>query len=349
MTPARLSVIGVGAVGRKHARLIDAHHDCSLVGICDVDVTRRSVAEELNVAFYRDVEELIEQQAPEGVVIATPTEQHAPVAEICSRRSIAVLIEKPIADTHERALRIAETADDTGSQVLVGHHRRHNPLVQQARSIVAGRSIGTLVGVSVLWALMKPSDYFEVDWRCRRPGGGPTLINLIHELDSLRFICGEIRRVYGHASSMVRGLDVEDSLSISLAFENGALGSILASDTTPSPWSYEATAHENPDYFSTDENCYYFLGTQASFAFPRMQIWRHVDKEHVGWQHPLEQIVRPVTSVDPLVAQLEHFCRVIRGKEQPIVDAHDAARSLAAAMAVLESIEHGVSVELQPS
>ena len=71
------------------------------------------------------------------------------------------------------------------------------------------------------------------------------------------------------ASSAVRQLEVEDSLSITLSFENGTLGSILASDATPSPWSYEATTGENPHYFRADENSYHFLGTAGSLSFPK--------------------------------------------------------------------------------
>jgi predicted dehydrogenase len=262
---------------------------------------------------------------------------------------VHVLIEKPIANTLNEAHHIVKTADDCGIQVLVGHHRRYNPLIKEARSLVQGGALGKLVAVSVLWTLLKPADYYQVDWRCKRPGGGPTLINLIHDLDSLRFICGEIRQVYAQSSSAARGLEVEDSLSITLSFENGALGSVLASDATPSPWSYEAATHENPYYFHTDENCYHFFGTLGSLAFPRMELWHYADQARMGWQHPLERTRRKVKEADPLTSQLEHFCQVVRGKEKPLVDGRDGTRSLAVALAVLESVRRQGPVELSGS
>ena len=318
------------------------------MGICDVDTSRRSVAEEFNVPFYQDVEELLERERPEGAIISTPNGCHATVAEICARRSVHVLIEKPIADTLDGARRIVKVADGTGIQVLVGHHRRHNALIQEARSIVRGGALGKLVAISVLWALLKPADYYEVAWRCR-PGGGPTFINLIHDLDSLRFICGEIRQVYAQSSSAVRKLDVEDSVSISFSFENGALGSLLASDATPSPWSYEVTTHENPYYFHTDENCYHFLGTLGSLAFSRMELWRYADENRSGWQHRMEKSRAKVIQVDPLKSQLEHFCRVVRNEEKPIVDGRDGARSLAVVLAIRESIQRQLPIVLPAS
>ena len=344
-----MAVIGAGLVGRRHAELVAAHNGSLLVGICDVDRGRRPIAEELNVPFYQDVEELLERETPQGAIISTPNGDHASVAEVCARRSVHVLIEKPIADAMDAAYRIIKAADDTGIQVLVGHHRRHSPYIREARSIVRGGALGRLVAVSMFWALLKPSDYFEVDWRRRRPGGGPTLINLIHELDSLRFICGEIRQVYAQSSSEVRKLEVEDSLAISLSFENGAVGSVLGSDTAPSPWSYEATTHENPHYFPMDANCYHFFGTLGALAFPRMELWRYADEDKTGWHHPMKKSRRIVDAADPLTTQIEHFCRVIKGEERPIVDGRDGARSLSVVLAVLESIQRRAPVALAES
>ena len=344
MNTVRLAVIGIGLIGKKHAELIHANNSCTLVGVCDVDPGLKSVADELNVPFYQDAEALLERERPEGAIIATPNGLHASVAETCARRSVHVLIEKPIADTLNEAHHIVETADACGIQVLVGHPRRHNPLVKKARSLVNGGALGNLVAVSVLWALLKPADYYKVDWRCRLPGGGPTLINLIHDLDSLRFICGEIRQVYAQSNSDVRKLEVEDSLSITLSFDSGALGSVLASDTTPSPWSYEATTNENPYYFHAYENCYHFFGTLGSLAFPRMELWRYTDNAQMGWQHPMEMTRFKVNQADPLISQLEHFCRIVKGEEKPIIDGRDGTQSLAVALAVLESIRHQVPI-----
>ncbi|UCG08026.1 MAG: hypothetical protein JSV83_05105 [Desulfobacterales bacterium] len=133
------------------------------------------------------------------------------------------------------------------------------------RAIKQGK-IGKLVAVSVLWVLLKPSDYFQIDWR-RQPGGGPVLINLIHDIDNLRYIFGEIKRVYVETSSGVREFEVEDTASVSLRFSDGALGNMVVSDAVPSDWSYEATTGENPYYFRTNDNCTCFLVRRALWLF----------------------------------------------------------------------------------
>ncbi|MBI86318.1 MAG: oxidoreductase, partial [Planctomycetaceae bacterium] len=298
--PIRLSIVGFGEIGQRHAELITADADCLLAGICDVDPRCRSYADKFGVPVYEDVKELLETEKPQATIIATPNRQHAAIAELCAKQSIHILIEKPIADSMEGANRIVKAAHDNHVQVLVGHHRRHNPLVQETRLALQSGELGKLTAVSMFWTLMKPINYYQKQWRCTRPGGGPTLINLVHELDLLRYLCGEVRQVYAQASSAARQLAVEDTLSISLVLESGAVASILASDTTPSPWSYEATTRENPLYFPNDENCYYFFGTLGSFTFPQMQRWRYTSEKAFGWQHPLEMSQRVVVRADPL-------------------------------------------------
>ena len=341
----RLAVIGAGLMGKKHAAIAAGLQGCRLVGICDADPTVRSLAGELGVKFYTDYEEMITGEAPHGVIIATPSELHAPVGMTCALHGVHLFVEKPIAADLPDAQNLVESARENGVQLLVGHHRRFNPLVEAARQAIRDGKIGKPVAISIIWVLLKPPDYFQIEWR-RKQGGGPVLINLIHDIDNMRFICGEIKRVYAETSSAVRGFEVEDSASVSLRFSNGALGGIVASDCVPSGWSYEATTGENPYYFRTRENCYLFFGTEGSLSFPDLRVVRYANPHQAGWQFPLvtEQIT--VESYDPLVAQMEHFCRVIKGKEKPRTDGEDAMRSLAVALAVLESGRLGRPVEL---
>ena len=152
----RLAVVGAGQMGRRHAELIAASDSSSLVGFSDVGRGRgRSVADELRVAFYEEAEGMLRRERPDGVIIATPNGDHASVAELCARYSADLLIEKPIADTNDSADRIVRAAERAGVQVLVGHHRRHSPLIAAAREIVTSGEIGRLVAVSMLWALRK--------------------------------------------------------------------------------------------------------------------------------------------------------------------------------------------------
>ena len=347
----KLAVIGTGLIGQTHLKLIHASTECQVVAICDPNPTAIAIAEQYNVPVYQEYLTLLEDCIVDGAIIAAPTDLHTEIGIACADRGVHILVEKPIAATVADAQKLIEVADQSSIQILVGHHRRHNPLVQQARALVQGGDIGELVTVSAYFLLKKPDDYFDTQWRTLRPGGGPAMINIIHDLDNLRYICGDIRQVFAQMSTATRGFDVEDALSVNLSFTNGALGSILGADTTPAPWSYELTSGENPIYPNYPEACYRFCGTAGSFAFPQMTIWHYTDETQVGWLEPLAQSPAFATQ-DPrprtgsLVAQLEHFCRVIRGTSTPLVSGTDATKSLAVVLAILESAQTDLPVLL---
>jgi len=194
--------------------------------------------------------------------------------------------------------------------------------------------LGQLTAVVGLWLLKKPDDYFEVAWR-REQGGGPLLINLIHDIDNLRFVCGEIVEVQALTSNKMRGFAVEDTAALILRFANGALGTVTASDATPAPWSWELTAGENAVYPRQDQPCYVFAGTNGSLSVPTMELWSY--RQGPGWHAPLVREPVALSAYDPLVEQLRHFLAVIAGREQPLISVEDAMATLAVVEAVSEA------------
>jgi predicted dehydrogenase len=322
----RIAVVGAGQFGRRHIETIRAEPQCELVGVADP-----AYAGEQGYADYR---ELLDKAKPDGVIIATPNNLHVAVGLACVERGIPMLVEKPIADTVQAARELVRAADRAGVPILVGHHRRHNPLIEKARDIVRGGRLGRLAAVSALWLLQKPPEYFDVAWR-RTVGGGPLLINCIHDVDDLRYVCGEITEVCALASNAVRGFAVEDSAAVSLRFENGALGTITVSDTVAAPWSWEIGSGENPVYPQRTENCYLFCGTGGSLAVPRMELWRYTGR--TGWHAPLEKETFEVEQADPQARQLRHFLAVIRGQEPPRASGADATRTLEVVQDILHS------------
>jgi predicted dehydrogenase len=344
MEPVRLGMIGCGLVSGKHIEGAESISTGNLVAMSDTNSDRRKIAEELNIPFFTDYHEMVDQMDLEGVIDGTPNQFHAEVGIACAEKGIHVLTEKPIASSLEEGRRLVEMVRLSGIKLLVGHHRRHFPLVKRAREIVQNGELGKLVGVSMLWGLMKPDSYFDVSWRSRK-GAGPILINIIHEIDNLRFICGDVVEIHARANRLIRTGEVEDTVAINFELACGAFGTVLVSDTTPSPWSYELVSGENSDYFKTDQDCYRFLGSKASLSFPQMELWSHPHGREKGWWEPLMRRSESVPYFSPFTAQLEHFCNVIRGREEPVTSAADGLMTLATTLAVLESSETGRSVK----
>jgi len=342
--PTRIAVIGAGLIGRKHLGILKEDPAFEVAGIADPSPQAKAYARENGFACFRDSETLLDKTKPDGVVIANPNALHRATALLCIARGIPAIVEKPVADTLGDARAIVEAAAKANVSVLTGHHRRHNPIMQAARDFVASGALGRIVAVTGTWLHRKPDDYFNVTWR-RETGGGPILINAIHDIDCLRMVVGEIESVQAMASSKVRGFPVEDTAAAVLTFSNGALGTFIVSDATASPWNWEATSRESAITPSELENCFVIAGTRGSLSIPQLQHWSY-DKPDGAWADPLARRTPPVRYADPYPRQLHHFARVIRGEEKPVIDAAEGARTLAATLAIAESAKTGCPVQV---
>src|SRR5262249_6009136 len=151
--------------------------------------------------------------------------------------------------------------------------------------IVASGRLGKIVAIDGLCRFRKLKDYFEGrnSWR-REQGGGVVLINLIHVVDDLRNLCGDVGSVQAAASCAARGFAVEDTAATILRFASGALGTLTISDAAAAPWSWELTSGENKAYPYTDQFCYLVAGTEGSLTVPRLDHWRHSGD---GWWTPI--------------------------------------------------------------
>ena len=341
---ARIAVAGAGLAGRRHLAAIRRAEGCELAAVADPDPRAKEAARQAGVPHYDCLHEMLASAKPDGAVIATPSALHAEHGMACAAAGVAALVEKPLAADAAAGRALTRAAAARGIPLLAGHHRRHNPLVAAARRVMQAGALGKLTMVHAKTWLLKPDDYFAAAWR-RQQGAGPVLINLIHDMDLLRHLCGEVASVHAMESRSARGLEVEDAAAALLRFENGALGTMSVSDATAGPWSWELTARENPAYPATGEVCYWLGGTHGALALPNLTLWRHPGAR--GWWQPIagEKLVFDFGE-DSFVRQMRHFAAVIRGEEQPLVSGEDALRSLAAVEAVKQSAESGKTIAL---
>ncbi|MGE5170840.1 MAG: Gfo/Idh/MocA family protein [Rudaea sp.] len=343
MTKLRIAVAGAGAMGRQHMARVKAHPSCELAAI--VDTAPSSVAADAGVPFHDSLAQLFAARRPDAVILATPNAVHVPQALECVAAGIPALIEKPVADTVEAGRRLCDAAERTGARLLVGHHRRHSAILARACDVVQSGALGPLVAVTGSALFYKPDAYFdEGAWRCQA-GGGPVLINMIHEIASLRALCGEIVAVQAMASNARRGFPVEDTVAIALRFGSGALGTFMLSDTAAAAQSWEQTSGENPSYARySDEDCYVVTGTRGSLGIPTMRLRTFGSETASSWRARMATRVLAVPQVDPLARQLDHFCAVVRGEAAPLVSVGDALQNVRVAEAIREAARTGRAV-----
>ncbi|HHG88872.1 MAG TPA: Gfo/Idh/MocA family oxidoreductase, partial [Devosia sp.] len=170
-------------------------------------------------------------------------------------------------------------------------------------------------------------------------GGGPVFINLIHDIDLLRYLCGEIVQVQALQSNAWRRNEVEETSVAIVRFESGALGTVSVSDHVVAPWSWELTAKENPSYHPTGQFCYLIGGSHGSLELPANRVWRNRDKR--SWLEPVEAQTSAADDKDPLVSQIEHFCKVIAGEAMPLVSGLEGLKTLRVIDTMKRSAENG--------
>jgi predicted dehydrogenase len=347
MNKVRIAVAGAGLIGQRHVEEIGKSRGSELSAIVDVSPKAAGTARQFGVPLYDSLTAMFAKDKPDGVVLATPNQVHVEQALQCIDAGVAVLVEKPIAHTLTEGIRLCEAAERAKARVLIGHHRIHSPILHKVCEVIGSGLLGPIVGVMGSAVFYKPDDYFdEAPWR-RQPGGGPILINMIHEVSSLRRMVGEIIAVQAFTSNSTRAFPVEDTVAVNLRFANGALGTFLVSDTGACAKNWEQTSQENKSYPTyPDEDCYTIIGTNGSLAVPTMRIKYYERKEDRSWWKPFRTRVVELTRKDPLAEQIEHFAAVIRGDAEPLVTARDGLQNLRVTEAIVEAAKTGRTVNI---
>lgn len=323
ISKSKIAIVGAGLIGQKHIEVVSKF--AQIDAIVDPNPQTEGLAHAKGVPWFEKLENYLGSHKPDGAIVATPNQLHLAHGSALIKAGVPILVEKPLAENSISASELAGQADAENVPVLVGHHRRHSPLVKRAKAAIDAGDLGKIVTVNAQFWLYKPEEYFDVPWR-RQEGAGPTFINLIHDIDLLRYFCGDIVAVQAMESRSVRGFDVEDSSVVIAEFETGTIGTISISDTVVAPWSWELTSGENPVYPKTDMSCYMLGGTKGSLSVPDMQLWTHPGKQ--SWWEPIEANHLGSVADDPVEQQFLHFLDVIENCRKPLVSAHEGLKNL---------------------
>jgi predicted dehydrogenase len=347
MSKTRIAVVGAGLIGQAHISAALASKSVVLSAVVDPSPASVELAARAGVPHFAALEDLLAQGKPQGIVLATPNALHVPQTLQCIAAGFAVLLEKPIAPSVSEARELVQACQKLQAKVLIGHHRAHSPIMAKAIEVVQSGRLGRLVAVQGSATFFKPDAYFEQGpWR-RDKGGGPILLNMIHEVHNLRMLCGEITALQAIQSHAVRGFSVEDTVVINFQFDNGCLGSFVLSDTAASARSWEQTSQENKAYPSySDEDCYVISGTKGSLAIPTMRLKCYANDEDRSWWKPFESSHIAMHREDPIALQMAHFGAVVRGECPPLVSAQDGLKNLCITEAIMQAAQSKQTVML---
>ena len=317
----QILVLGAGLIGARHAKSVQQHPACTLVGVVEPN---SALHIDPSISYYTDVADVA--HPVQAAIIATPTHLHAEHGIFAAQRGWDILVEKPISGSLAQAQALSDAVDKAGVASLVGHHRRNHAHVQHLKQMIAAGDIGDPITATVIWAVRKPDGYFRENWRTT--GGSPVMINLVHDVDILRYILGEVTEIRALGSAHIRNANRTESGAAIMRFDNGAVAAISFADTAPSPWGFEAGTGENPHIAASHQDMMWITGTAGSVAFPSMTQWSGAQ----DWSESPKPKRLDLPETDPLATQLNHFVEVVARKSEPLISVFDAAETLKVAL-----------------
>jgi predicted dehydrogenase len=308
----RTAAIGVGSLGRHHARIhaaLSNEGKTEFIGICDADAdTANKIGTEQNCKTFTDWRKLLDKT--DAVTIATPTETHSEIAVEFLKRGVHVLVEKPMARSLEEADLMMATAAKSGAKLMVGQLERFNPAIIALRPFVTNPLYFEIHRISPF-----PARSLDVD---------VILDVMIHDLDMISwFVADEIAEI--HAVGIPILTHKVDAANVRLEFKRGTVANITASrvgtEKIRKMRFYQQNAYVAVDYVTK----YAALTTLAP-----------------GAENPLFGIKinrLEIKDVEPLRAEIEAFVDSISENKTPPVTGADGRRALSLARGVLEKIE----------
>ena len=298
--PLRVAVIGVGHLGRHHARLLSAIPGVELSAVVD---TNRARAEEIAAASgtrahtdYHDVLGRVD-----AVTLAVPTELHTEVALPFLEAGVAVLVEKPMARSVAEADELIAAAARTGALLAVGHTERFNPAVLAARTRLADPRF---IEVHRLGTFPERSLDIDVVFDL-----------MIHDLDIvLSFVDSEVESIEAVGVPVLTGR--VDIANVRIRFVNGCIANLTASrisrDRVRKIRFFQPEAYLSIDY-----------------AAQKLEVWRLVTGN--GPAPSIQGGEVPVQNQEPLKCELEDFVDAVVAGRRPLVPGEEGRRALALA------------------
>lgn len=315
----KMTVVGVGSMGRNHVRiLIDTPH-VDLVGVADQhEEAARATAQKYGIPVYTDYLRLFEECDPDGVVVAVPTAHHHTVAMAAIERGIHVLVEKPITTTSEEARSLIDAAEQRGVILAVGHIERFNPAVIELKRRMDAGELGRIFMIHARRQSPFPRRIQDV---------GVASDLATHELDMMLYLAGsEVEKLSAEVKQVLSHSPREDIVFGLLRFQNGVLGILDVNWVTPTKVRELTITGERGmfvvNYLSQE---LYFYENPAAPVKPDNPSWLMGEDFRVDPGHMTRYEIQ---RKEPLRSELEAFVEAIRGGTTPLVGGEDGLRAL---------------------
>lgn len=342
----RCGAIGVGRMGRHHARVYATLPECELVGVVDADQARREqLAEKHGCKAFSRVEELLEEGI-DAASIAVPTTHHRAVAEPLLRADVSCLIEKPLAGDVESARAIKDLAERSAGVLMVGHIERFNPIM---RALQASTSNGLeIVPRFIQVHRVSPMTFRSVDV-------GVVMDMMIHDLDVVLMLMGgrEPDRIRAAGVSVIT--DHEDICNAWLEWDappvatgrGKCVANISASRLALKTERVTRITGENGyikiDYATKAGTIIRRRANELQMEEIREQLRRGADLTSLNWHELVNVEPLVIDDAEPITMEIKSFLQAVRSGTRPPIDAEAGFANVRTAERIVRAIREGAN------
>lgn len=302
----RTGVIGVGSMGRHHARVFN---DISkLIGVYDVNTKMsKSIADEYGCKSFKKLGELVDEV--DALSIAVPTEYHYEVAIEAAKRGKHILVEKPLSDNLNEAIKLVEFCKKAGVILAVGQIERFNPVIAELKKIISEGELGGLISISSRRLSSLPGRIKDV---------GVVMDLAIHDLDIITYLCkSDVKKCF-HVNGKISGKH-EQTSNIIMEFGNGVISSSEVSWLNPNKVR-EVNLSLKKGY------------VRADLANQKISVYKSKfdlsDNDYSNASETIEINKINLDYQEPLRLELENFLSSVTNASTPLVSGKDNLKVL---------------------
>lgn len=322
MDKLNVAVIGVGSMGKNHARIYSDLSGVNLVAVADNNrKTAQDISKKYGCQPYVDYKKMLESEELDIVSVAVPTKLHKQVASDVIEKEINVLIEKPIASSAKEGKEIADFAEKKGVKLMVGHIERFNPAVIELKKRIDNGELGKIFKIDVNRVGPFPSRIRDV---------GVVVDLAVHDLDIIRYLTGsEVERVHSEIEKKVHTKH-EDLLSAVLRLTNGVICNLNVNWLTPT---------KIRKLYITGEKGMFVVNylNQDLYFYENAEIKNNANYTDIMMGVSEGKMVKfNFEKKEPLKVEIEHFIDCVKNGKEPIVSSDDSIKALELANKIIK-------------
>ena len=318
----RGAVLGLGMIGRHHARILQTSSRVEFAGAVETGGDRyRSVMDPTRI--FTSIDALLASGPVDFAVVALPTDEHGPATQALAEAGVHVLVEKPLAGTAQEAAEIIAVCERAGVHAAVGHVERYNPALQELRRRMTAGQVGEVFLIAT-----------------ERIGPFPDRVRDIgvvkdlgtHDLDLVRWLSDSTVEALAAQVSHRMGREHEDLVSVTGRLVGGTVFNVLVDWLSPTKVRRSRVVGEGGMLVAntlTADLTFYENATVSS-EWDSTQAMRGVSEGNA--------VIYALARREPLLVEIETFCDLVEGdRDAPVVPLEDGLRAVEVAEAVLAS------------